>query len=194
MSESYHWEWGDNDFSSLPLDAGSMVIANQNPMTVKATGAAAYNALDGDPKSFLIEPRLEVKEQNYWVFKRYKATVHAHVAKKSNYRQVKRYTTDKTETLPLHLADQEYHLYRGGSEAVRIVASNNLRTHVADTIRVIATDKDIGVLNVDASSPRLRVDNQESKAVSNSAGLDEISRRLLSLERNIQLLQSRTAN
>jgi hypothetical protein len=154
-------EWGDNAYFNMrDLNNGQMGIAHQNGMTERATAAAAHNALDGNPKSIIVDPQLTIKESNFILFKKYKATVSGYSAQKSNFRQIKRFNTDETETLPLSAVPQEYRFYRDGNETMRVSATNNLSPHVAKTIRIFDRDeketiKKIEELQLDESAPPL---------------------------------------
>jgi len=149
--------WGDNDFSHLENLDHEWLIANKSRMGKKAYSAAAYNAMDGDPKKILLSPQLTVNEMNiFYLFRRHKATVHGQSAKRYNFRQVKKYSTDNAETV---LLDQEYRLFRDGNETMRVSATNNLKPSIADTIRVIERAKNpvkkLEVLRSNPPSPEL---------------------------------------
>ena len=137
------FEWGDNDYFTLrDLDTGQWNIASHNRMTQRALSAAAYDALEGSPKSIIVDPQLRIKKTGFFPFTTYKATVYGRSAKKSNFRQVKRFNTDVTDTLPLAHVPQEYRLNRDGNETMRISATNNLRPHVAETVRIFNQDQE----------------------------------------------------
>jgi hypothetical protein len=144
--------WGDNDYSHLENLDHEWLIANKTRMGKKAYSAAAYNAMGGDPQKLILSPQLTVNETNlFYLFRRHKATVHGRSAKRYNFRQVKKFSTDNAETL---LLDQEYRLFRDGNETIRISATNNLRPRVADTIRVIERAKNpVKKLEVLRSNP-----------------------------------------
>jgi len=136
-------EWGDSDYFSLrDLDTGQWNIATHNRITQRAASAAAHDALEGSPKSILVDPQLRIKKTGFFPFTTYKVTVYGRSAHKSNFRQVKRFNTDATDTLPLAQAPQEYRLYREGNETIRFSATNNLKPHVADTLRIIDREKE----------------------------------------------------
>tara|TARA_Y100000588_G_scaffold366808_1_gene432907 strand:+ start:204 stop:839 length:636 start_codon:yes stop_codon:yes gene_type:complete len=63
--------------------------------------SAVYKALDGEPDNFIVDPHFHVVEHNFLVFRTATTKVVGRKAKHTNYRQVKRFNSDNTETLPL---------------------------------------------------------------------------------------------
>ena len=63
--------------------------------------SAVYKALDGEPDNFIVDPHFHVVEHNFLVFRTATSKVVGRKAKHTNYRQVKRFNSDNTETLPL---------------------------------------------------------------------------------------------
>ena len=63
--------------------------------------SAVYKALDGEPDNFIVDPHFHVVEHNFLVFRTATSKVVGRRAKHTNYRQVKRFNSDNTETLPL---------------------------------------------------------------------------------------------
>ena len=61
--------------------------------------SAVYKALDGEPDHFIIDPHFHTVEHNFLIFKTAKTQVVGRRATNKNYRQVKRFNTDDTNTL-----------------------------------------------------------------------------------------------
>jgi len=68
--------------------------------------SAVYKALDGEPDNFIVDPHFHVVEHNFLVFRTATSKVVGRKAKHTNYRQIKRFNSDNTETLPLARSEQ----------------------------------------------------------------------------------------
>ena len=71
--------------------------------------SAVYKALDGEPDHFIVDPHFHTVEHNFLVFRTAKTKVVGRKAKHVNYRQVKRFNTDETDTLILEKSPQTLH-------------------------------------------------------------------------------------
>ena len=88
--------------------------------------SAVYKALDGKADQFIVDPHFHVVEHNFFVFKTSKAKVVGRRASNKNYRQVKRFNSDQTDTLELERSPQTYTVFSNGKEATKIVTSGNI--------------------------------------------------------------------
>ena len=101
-------EIGDSDYVSgaiseadqsqgygfVPFPIGRQDLSN------KAKHAAAYNALNQTGGEVLVAPIYTVKENNFILFQTYEASVTGWSASIDNIRQVKKFNTDNTRTVP----------------------------------------------------------------------------------------------
>jgi len=126
-------------------------IINGNKMVYSSKQAAVYNALGGQTDTFLIDPQFRTTVNNFLIFKTTKSEVVGQKATKDNYRQIKRFTTDKTETLPL---PHSYTVKRNGKESTTITASHNLPSHISDSISVVDSGSNVESFNVSKSIDR----------------------------------------
>ena len=154
-------------------------IYQGNEMIHSSKQSAVFNALEGQTDAFLIDPQFRTTKSNFLIFKTTKTEVVGQKASKDNYRQVKRFTTDQTETLPI---PHSYTVKRGGVESTTITASPNFPAYIADTISVVDTESDVKSINVHKSFNR----SDELDQYSNS--LNSIEERLIQNRRKLQNL------
>lgn len=143
--------------------------------------SAVYNALKGDADSFLIDPHFRTTTNNFLIFKTTKTEVVGQKATKDNYRQVKRFTTDRTDTVPL---SHTYTVDRNGVESTKITTSPNFPPYIADSISVVETESDIQTVMVNKSLNRNEnlgdmsnsLQALENKLIQNRKKLEELSK------------------
>ncbi|MBO26223.1 MAG: hypothetical protein CMI33_06465 [Opitutales bacterium] len=111
--------------------------------------SAVYDALEGQPEHFIVDPHFHTVEHNFFVFKTAKTSVVGRKAKHDNYRQVKKYNSDQTVTLPLEKSPQTYTVSRNGREATKIVTSGNITPFVTDSAKVFDTSSGVRILDMD---------------------------------------------
>ena len=99
-------------------------------------------------------------------------------AKHDNYRQVKRFNSDQTETLLLENSPQTYTVRRNGREATQITTSGNITEEVTRTARVYDTSAGVKILDLDAP-------------YDSEAGSDQIGTSMQELELKMQDLNRR---
>jgi len=134
---------GDTGHASYVND---YIDATNNHDIYKSKSSAVYNALQGKSDTFLFDPQFRTKEKNFLLFKTTSTEVSGQLATKSNYRQVKRFNTDNTDTVPL---EHTFTISRGGRQSSTITASNEIPAHVTQSISVI--DANDGIQNVSVS-------------------------------------------
>jgi hypothetical protein len=100
-----------------------------------------------------------------------------------NYRQVKRFNTDETDTLILEKAPQTYTVDRNGREATKITTSGKITPFVTDSAKVYDTSAGVQILDLDAPS--------DSEASSDNASMQRLDLKLQELNRRIQALDGR---
>ncbi len=100
-------------------------------------------------------------------------------ARHENYRQVKKFNTDDTNTLPLDEAPQSYTVRRNGREATKIISSGNITPFVADTAKVFDTSSGVRILDMDIP--------QDSG--NGNASLEALETKLNELNRRIDALK-----
>ena len=110
--------------------------------------SAVYSALGGNPDSFIVDPHFHVVEHNFLVFKTATTKVVGHQAKAKNYRQVKRFNSDKTNTLRLSESPQRYFVSRNGKEVTKIETSGNITPYVSRTANVFDTSSGVRSLQL----------------------------------------------
>ena len=81
--------------------------------------SAVYKALDGEPDNFIVDPHFHVVEHNFLVFRTATSKVVGRRAKHTNYRQIKRFNSDNTETLPLARSEQTFPIGSGSDTSAR---------------------------------------------------------------------------
>ena len=139
--------------------------------------SAVYDALEGQPDHFILDPHFHTVEHNFLLFRTAKTEVVGRMAKHTNYRQVKRFNTDDTKTLPLEKAPQTYTVDRNGREATKIVTSGNITPYVTDSAKVIDTSSGVRVIDMD-----LPQDSGNSSLEALEAKLNELNRRIDALK------------
>ena len=110
--------------------------------------SAVYDALEGQPDNFILDPHFHTVEHNFLVFRTAKTKVVGRKAKHTNYRQVKRFNTDETETLRLEKSPQSYVVERNGRPATKVTTSGNITPYVTDSVKVLETSL-VKVLDMD---------------------------------------------
>jgi len=153
-------------------------IYQGNEMVHASKQAAVFNALDGQPDTFLIDPQFRTTKNNFFIFKTTKTEVVGQKATKDNYRQIKRFTDDQTDTLPVPYT---YTVSRGGMEATKITASHDFPQHIADTISVVDSENDVKSVSI-------------NKTLDRSENLQEYTSSLNSLEARIQQNRQKLKN
>jgi hypothetical protein len=102
-------------------------------------------------------------------------------AKHDNYRQVKKYNSDGTETLLLEDSPQTITIGRNGREATKLVTSGNITDSVTDSVNVY--DTSAGVRMIDADTP------EDRDAVPLQGSIRELEAKLQDLNRRINSLK-----
>ena len=117
------------------------------------------------------------------IFKTAKTQVVGRKANNKNYRQVKRFNTDHTETLLLEDSPQTYTVSRNGREATQITTSGNITPVVTNTARVFDTSAGVQILDLDAPDDKdARVDIGSSMQQLETK-MQELNRRIRALDR-----------
>ena len=167
--------WGDTGRATFTArdqetDLGGSVVK-------QSMQSAVYDALEGQPDHFILDPHFHTVEHNFLVFKTAKTQVVGRKAKHDNYRQVKRFNSDGTQTLPLEKSPQTYTVSRNGREATKIVTSGNITPFVTDSAQVIDTSSGVRILDMDIpqESGNSSLDSLEAK-------LNELNRRIDALK------------
>jgi len=143
--------------------------------------SAVFNALEGSTDSFLLDPQFRTTTNNFFIFKTTKSEVVGQKAAKANYRQIKRFSTDRTDTVPL---PHSYTINRNGVEATKITTSHNFPQHIADTISVIETPSDVQAVTVNKNT------NRAENLGNMSNSLESLESRLLQNRKKLELLSS----
>lgn len=139
--------WGDPGratFEARPQenDLGGKVVK-------QSMQSAVYDALGGQPDNFIVDPHFHTVEHNFLVFKTATTQVVGRKAKHDNYRQVKRFNTDGTETLSLDDAPQEVFIRRNGSEASRLTTTPKIKPEVMSSVQLYDTSAGVKILDLD---------------------------------------------
>ena len=142
--------------------------------------SAVYNALDGEPDHFIVDPHFHTVEHNFLVFRTAKTKVVGRKAKHVNYRQVKRFNTDETDTLILEKSPQTYTVDRNGREATKITTSGNITPYVTDSARVYDTSAGVEILDLDTPEDN---ENRAASVKSLETKLEDLNRRINALNR-----------
>jgi hypothetical protein len=121
-------------------------------------------------------------EHNFLIFKTAKTQVVGRRATNKNYRQVKRFNTDDTETQLLDNSPQTYTVERNGREATKITTSGNIKPYVTASANVYDTSAGVQILDLDAPS-----DNEVSPANLGSS-MQQLEFKMQELNRRIQAL------
>ena len=103
--------------------------------------SAVYDALNGEPDYFIVDPHFHTVEHNFLVFRTATTEVVGRKAKNTNYRQVKRFNTDQSETLLLDDAPQTVTIERSGKPSTKLTTSSHVKPYVMDSVRVYDASK-----------------------------------------------------
>ena len=171
--------WGDPGRASFTArqqerDLGGAVVK-------QSMQSAVYDALEGQPDHFIVDPHFHTVEHNFLVFKTAKTSVVGRKARHDNYRQVKKYNSDKTDTLLLENSPQTITIDRNGREATKLVTSGNITPSVSDSVKVFDTSS--GVRMIDADIP------EDSNAAPLQGSIQELESKLQDLNRRINSLK-----
>ena len=168
--------WGDPGRASFRAHPQEHELGGK--VVKQSMQSAVYKALDGKADQFIVDPHFHVVEHNFFVFKTSKAKVVGRRASNKNYRQVKRFNSDQTETLELERSPQTYTVFRNGKEATKIVTSGNITPYVTDTAKVYDTSAGVKALDLDMPA------NDESNSLEDlRQKMGELNRRLDALNR-----------
>ena len=168
--------WGDPGRASFRAHPQEHELGGK--VVKQSMQSAVYKALDGKADQFIVDPHFHVVEHNFFVFKTSKAKVVGRRASNKNYRQVKRFNSDQTDTLELDRSPQTYTVFRNGKEATKIVTSGNITPYVTDTAKVYDTSAGVKTLDLDMPA------NDESNSLEDlRQKMGELNRRLDALNR-----------
>ena len=141
--------WGDPGRATF--EARPQEHALGGKVVKQSMQSAVYDALDGQPDNFIVDPHFHTVEHNFLVFKTATTQVVGRKAKHDNYRQIKRFNTDGTETLSLDDAPQEVVIRRNGSEASRLTTTPKIKSEVMSSVQLY--DSSAGVKTLDLDNP-----------------------------------------
>lgn len=169
--------WGDAGRATFTardqeLDLGGGVVK-------QSMQSAVYDALEGQPDHFILDPHFHTVEHNFLVFRTAKTQVVGRKAKHDNYRQVKRFNSDDANTLRLSESPQTYSVSRNGKEATKIVTSGNITPFVTDSAKVFDTSSGVRIIDMDIPQDSSN-DNASLEAL--EAKLNELNRRIEALK------------
>jgi hypothetical protein len=172
--------WGDAgraSFRAQPQehDLGGKVVK-------QSMQSAVYQALDGQPDHFIVDPHFHTVEHNFLIFKTAKTQVVGRKAVNKNYRQVKKFNTDDTDTLILEKSPQTYTVDRNGREATKITTSGNIKSYVTDSAKVYDTSAGVQILDLDAPS------DNEAPSGNIGSSMQQLEVKMQELNRRIQAL------
>ncbi len=173
--------WGDPgraSFRAHPQEhsMGGLADSLGGGVVKQSMQSAVYKALGGQPDNFILDPHFHTVEHNFLVFRTAKTQVVGRRAKHTNYRQVKRFNSDQTSTLPLEKSPQTYRVERNGREATKITTSGNITPFVTDSAKVYDTSSGVRILDMDIPQ--------------NSGGsLQSLENKLQELNRRIEALK-----
>ena len=131
----------------------------------------------GQPDNFILDPHFHTVEHNFLVFRTAKTQVVGRKAKHDNYRQVKKYNSDQTVTLPLEKSPQTYTVSRNG-RSHKIVTSGNITPFVTDSAKVFDTSSGVRILDMDV--PQDAAGGTSLQALENK--LQELNQRIDALK------------
>ena len=94
---------------------------------------------------------------------------------------MKKYNSDKTDTLLLENSPQTITIDRNGREATKLVTSGNITPSVSDSVKVFDTSS--GVRMIDADIP------EDSNAAPLQGSIQELESKLQDLNRRINSLK-----
>lgn len=172
--------WGDPGRASFRAQPQEHELGGK--VVKQSMQSAVYKALEGQPDHFIVDPHFHTVEHNFLIFKTAKTQVVGRKATNKNYRQVKKFNTDDTETLILEKAPQTYTVDRNGREATKITTSGNIKPYVTDSAKVYDTSAGVQILDLDAPS--------DSEASSGNIGssVQQLELKMQELNRRIQAL------
>jgi hypothetical protein len=166
--------WGDPGRASF--EARPQEHALGGKVVEQSMQSAVYDALEGQPDNFIVDPHFHTVEHNFLVFKTATTQVVGRKAKHDNYRQVKRFNTDGTETLRLEDAPQEVVIKRNGAEASRLTTTPKIKPEVMSSVKLYDTSSGVKILDLDTpEDQRTPFDDLRMK-------LDSLSDRVNSLK------------
>ena len=139
--------WGDPGRATF--EARPQENALGGKVVKQSMQSAVYDALDGQPDNFIVDPHFHTVEHNFLLFKTATTQVVGRKAKHDNYRQVKRFNTDVTETLSLDDAPQEVVIRRNGSEASRLTTTPKIKSEVMSSVQLYDTSAGAKILDLD---------------------------------------------
>lgn len=139
--------WGDPGRATF--EARPQENALGGKVVKQSMQSAVYDALDGQPDNFIVDPHFHTVEHNFLLFKTATTQVVGRKAKHDNYRQVKRFNTDGTETLSLDDAPQEVVIRRNGSEASRLTTTPKIKSEVMNSVQLYDTSAGVKILDLD---------------------------------------------
>ena len=144
--------------------------------------SAVYKALDGEPDHFIIDPHFHTVEHNFLIFKTARTQVVGRRATNKNYRQVKRFNTDDTNTLLIEKSPQTFTVDRNGREATKITTSGNITPYVTNSANVYDTSAGVQILDLDAPY------DSESSPQNSGASFEQLELKMQELNRRLKSL------
>ena len=168
------FRWGDPGRASFR--AQPQEICFEGKTVHQSMQSAVYSALQGNPDQVIVDPQFHVVEHDFLVFKTATTKVVGRRGQHTNYRQVKRFNTDKTSTLRLAESPQHYIVSRNGKEVTKIQTSGNITPHVSKTANVIDTSSGVHTLSLrGVSSARQSLEELESNIQALQVKLDAVN-------------------
>jgi hypothetical protein len=143
--------WGDAGRASF--EANSQEFDLGGKVVKQSMQSAVYDALEGQPDHFIVDPHFHTVEHNFFVFKTATTEVVGRRAKNQNYRQVKRFTTDRADTILLEDAPQTVIIEREGKSPSRLVTSSHIKPEVVDSVFLAETGGNQPVALVPTTTP-----------------------------------------
>ena len=174
--------WGDPGRASFRAQPQEHELGGK--VVKQSMQSAVYKALEGQPDHFIVDPHFHTVEHNFLIFKTAKTQVVGRKATNKNYRQVKKFNTDDTETLILEKAPQTYTVDRNGREATKITTSGNIKSYVTESAKVYDTSAGVQILDLDApSDSETSTGNIGSSVQQLELKMQELNRRIQALDR-----------
>jgi hypothetical protein len=174
--------WGDPGRASFRAQPQEHELGGK--VVKQSMQSAVYKALEGQPDHFIVDPHFHTVEHNFLIFKTAKTQVVGRKASNKNYRQVKKFNTDDTETLILEKAPQTYTVDRNGREATKITTSGNIKSYVTESAKVYDTSAGVQILDLDApSDSEASTGNIGSSVQQLELKMQELNRRIQALDR-----------
>jgi hypothetical protein len=174
--------WGDPGRASFRAQPQEHELGGK--VVKQSMQSAVYKALEGQPDHFIVDPHFHTVEHNFLIFKTAKTQVVGRKATNKNYRQVKKFNTDDTETLILEKAPQTYTVDRNGREATKITTSGNIKSYVTESAKVYDTSAGVQILDLDApSDSEASTGNIGSSVQQLELKMQELNRRIQALDR-----------